>query len=90
MRIRARVDFPEPDSPMIPKHSPEKISKETSIKAEITGDEVMLSFNQRYVADPLPHIAGDSVQFRFGVDRKLLIESVGNQTFRYLVMPMNK
>ncbi len=61
-----------------------------SIKAEVTGDEVMLSFNQRYVSDPLPHIAGDSVQFRFGVDRKLLIESVGNQTFRYLVMPMNK
>jgi len=61
-----------------------------SIKAEVDGEEVMLSFNQRYVSDPLTHIAGDSIQFRFGVDRKLLIEAVGNQTFRYLVMPMNK
>lgn len=61
-----------------------------SIKATTDGDEVVLSFNQRYISDPLSHISSDSLTLRFGVDRKLLIEVPGNQTFRYLVMPMNK
>lgn len=62
-----------------------------SIKAQTEGDELTVSFNQRYLSEPLGHITDDSLVLHFaGIGRPLVIEGVNDKTVRYLVMPMNK
>ena len=62
-----------------------------SIPAQTEGDELSLSFNQRYLSEPLGHIPDDSLVMHFaGIGRPLVINGVNDTTLRYLVMPMNK
>lgn len=62
-----------------------------SIRATTEGEELTLSFNQRYISDCLPHFSDDSVILHFaGIGRPLVITGVNDETTRYLVMPMNK
>ena len=61
------------------------------IPAALSGEAVQSNFNHRYIMDCLPAISGDSVSFRFsGENKPLLVSGVGNTSFRYLVMPMNR
>ncbi|MCA9363625.1 DNA polymerase III subunit beta [Candidatus Kaiserbacteria bacterium] len=62
-----------------------------SLHAATEGDAITLNFNQRYIAEVLPHITDDSITLHFaGVGRPMVIESVHDKSMRYLVMPMNK
>lgn len=64
-----------------------------TVRAQVEGDELTLNFNQRYVAEALPHFADDSLLLRFaGIGRPMVITGVndGEGSMRYLVMPMNK
>lgn len=62
-----------------------------TIQAKTEGEELTLSFNQQYITDPLSHIQDDSVKMSFaGLGRAMVIKGVSDNTFRYLVMPMNK
>ncbi len=62
-----------------------------SIHATTEGDDITLNFNQRYVADVIPHITDDSMKVHFaGIGRPIVIENLHDRTLRYLVMPMNK
>lgn len=62
-----------------------------SVQAQTEGDDLTLSFNQRYVSEPLSHIADDSIVMHFaGLGRPLVIKGVNDSSLRYLVMPMNK
>ena len=62
-----------------------------SISATTEGEEINLNFNQRYIAEALPHIRSDSIILHFaGIGRPMVIEGVDDTTLRYLVMPMNK
>lgn len=62
-----------------------------SINALSEGDELTVSFNQRYLSEPLSHITDDSIVLHFaGIGRPLVIEGVNDKSIRYLVMPMNK
>lgn len=62
-----------------------------SVSATTEGDDITLNFNQRYVAEALPHIVSDSIVMHFaGIGRPMVIEGVDDTTLRYLVMPMNK
>lgn len=62
-----------------------------SIHATTEGDDLTLNFNQRYIADVIPHINDDSMTFHFaGIGRPVVIENLHDRTLRYLVMPMNK
>ena len=62
-----------------------------SINAQTEGDDLTVSFNQRYLSEPLSHITDDSIVMHFaGIGRPLVIEGVNDKTLRYLVMPMNK
>lgn len=63
----------------------------SSFHAALQGETIQSNFNHRYIADCLNAISADSVAFRFsGDNRPLLIGGVGDQSFRYLVMPMNR
>lgn len=62
-----------------------------TIPANLTGEDLTISFNQRYLADALHTIATDSITMRFaGPGRPALVRPVGDETFLYLVMPMNR
>ena len=63
----------------------------SSIHAALTGESAQSNFNYRYITDCLPSISSDSVVFRWtGEGRPLLLGGVGDKSFRYLVMPMNR
>lgn len=62
-----------------------------SINGKITGENLTLSFSQKYLNDAVSAISDDSFVLKFGGNHKpLLIEGVSNKLFRYLVMPMNR
>lgn len=59
------------------------------IAAQITGENLEMSFNQRYLLEGLEPINSDSVILRFsGANRPLLIQNPRDVSYLYLVMPM--
>ena len=63
----------------------------TAIDAAITGDKLTINFNQKYISDCLQSIDADSISLHFGgMNKPLLITANSDQSFRYLVMPMNR
>ncbi|MBI4086892.1 DNA polymerase III subunit beta [Candidatus Kaiserbacteria bacterium] len=64
---------------------------EETVSATIEGEAFSLSFNQRYLHDPLGSFADDSIVLKFaGVGRPMVMEGVSEKSLRYLVMPMNR
>ena len=62
-----------------------------SIKAQKTGEELTLNFNQRYLSEPLGYITDESISMHFaGIGRPMVMQGVSDTSLRYLVMPMNK
>lgn len=65
----------------------ENISK---VDAALKGDEIEMSFNYRYIIDSFQSINTDSVTLSFSDGKPLVIKGVGDTSFLYLVMPMNR
>lgn len=64
--------------------------KET-IKASVTGDDIELNFNNRYVTDCMQSIPSESLLLSFGgLGKPLAISSASDKSFLYIVMPMNR
>ncbi|MEK7531957.1 MAG: DNA polymerase III subunit beta [Patescibacteria group bacterium] len=62
-----------------------------SLPSAITGEAFEIRFNHRYVSDCLPSITKESVVLRFSDKNKpLAISGVGDNSFLYIVMPMNR
>jgi DNA polymerase-3 subunit beta len=62
-----------------------------SVPASLTGEEITISFNGRYLVDALQPISSESVVLRFaGTSQAAVVSAVGDDTFKYLVMPMNR
>ncbi len=64
----------------------------TSIDAALTGDPMEINFNYKYITDCFQSIEADSVSLQLsGLNRPMVIRPIsGDQTFMYLVMPMNR
>ncbi len=61
------------------------------ITTTIEGDILELSFNSRYIIDCMQSINSDSIVMGFaGQGKPLLIKGISDNTFVYIVMPMNK
>ncbi|MCX6715554.1 MAG: DNA polymerase III subunit beta [Candidatus Taylorbacteria bacterium] len=62
------------------------------LDAAITGEPVEINFNCKYISDSFQAIDADSVSLQFnGKNKPLVIRPIsGDQTFLYLVMPMNR
>lgn len=79
------------DSVTISANSGEVGTTTESVKAQTSGDDLTLNFNQRYLSEAMGHIVDDSITLHFaGIGRPLVIEGVNDRSLRYLVMPMNK
>ncbi|MSU44754.1 DNA polymerase III subunit beta [Candidatus Nomurabacteria bacterium] len=63
----------------------------TYLDAAITGEDIELGFNYKYFLDCFQSITTDSVSIKFsGSASPLVISSVSDSSFLYLIMPMNR
>lgn len=64
----------------------------TSIDAAITGEKIEINFNYKYIIDCFQSVDADSMSLQLsGMNRPMVIRPVsGDQSFMYLVMPMNR
>ena len=64
----------------------------TIVDAAVSGDRMEINFNYKYLIDCFQAIDADSVTLQLsGVNKPMVIRPVsGDQTFTYLVMPMNR
>ena len=65
---------------------------QTRLDAALSGEQVEVNFNCKYVSDCFQSMEADSLSLQFnGRNRPLVIRPVsGDQSFLYLVMPMNR
>lgn len=63
----------------------------TQIDATLEGEDVELSFNYKYFLDCFQSIGADSVSIKLdGTQRPIVISPISDNSFTYLIMPMNK
>lgn len=59
------------------------------VDATLKGEDVELLFNQRLLADVVAHVSADSIAIvAAGPGKPIVMHGIGDQSFRYLVMPM--
>lgn len=64
---------------------------QNSLQAALTGEEIEINFNYKYIADCFQSVDADSVSLSFnGLNKPLVIRGVSDRSFMYLVMPMNR
>lgn len=64
---------------------------ETSIDATLTGAPISIVINYRYLLDALNAIPVDSISLEFTAEnRAFTVRGVGDASFMYLIMPMNR
>ncbi len=64
---------------------------EERIACSITGEEVQISFNHRYLTAPLGALQNDTIQLSIsGMGRAAILRGMNDSSFLYLVMPMNQ
>jgi DNA polymerase-3 subunit beta len=63
----------------------------TIISAAISGEDVSVNFNYKYLMDCFQSITSDSLSLSLnGNNKAMVLNGVGDNSFRYLIMPMNK
>ncbi len=63
----------------------------TTVEATLEGEELAISFNVKYILDCFQSIPEDSLSLEFnGPGRPMIVRGLGNGSFLYLVMPMNR
>ncbi|HET8574639.1 MAG TPA: DNA polymerase III subunit beta [Candidatus Paceibacterota bacterium] len=63
----------------------------TRVEAKISGEGLDIGFNYRYILDTLQVLKEDSVSMEFsGEGKALVMKGLGDNSFIYLVMPMNR
>ncbi|MCR4330517.1 MAG: DNA polymerase III subunit beta [Patescibacteria group bacterium] len=61
------------------------------LNGTLKGEELEISFNYKYIIDCFQALHQDSVVIKCnGFDKPMTIQGVGDNSFTYLVMPMNK
>ncbi len=58
--------------------------------AVVSGKDLDMSFNHKNILESFNSINTDSVEFIFNQGRPLLIKPVGDNSFKYIVMPLSK
>ncbi|MEI6843614.1 MAG: DNA polymerase III subunit beta [bacterium] len=63
----------------------------SNLDAVLKGDDITVSFNYKYIIDCFQSIDSDSISLNFSdMNRPMVVTGVGDKSFTYLVMPMNK
>lgn len=71
--------------------NPDVGEQTVTTNATISGEQTVMNFNSRYLADSLHSISGESVRLEAnGPGKPLLIKDAADSSFYYLAMPMNR
>jgi len=63
----------------------------TYLDAVLKGEDVSLSFNYKYFLDCFPSITTDSISIKLdGSSKPMVVNPVSDNSFTYLIMPMNR
>ena len=62
----------------------------TYLDAVLNGEEVELSFNYKYFLDCFQSITTDSISVKLSGSKPIIVSPVSDNSFTYLIMPMNK
>lgn len=63
----------------------------TLISGALSGEDVSANFNYKYILDCFQSLSGDSLSIELsGNNKPMVIKNVGDPSFMYLVMPMNR
>ncbi|OHB25594.1 MAG: DNA polymerase III subunit beta [Parcubacteria group bacterium RIFOXYD2_FULL_52_8] len=63
----------------------------TRLDATVEGEELAISFNNKYILDCLSSISEDTLSLAFnGASKPMTIRGMGDASFFYLVMPLNR
>ena len=61
------------------------------VPAVVEGEDLVINVNQKYLTDCFASISGDTINLKFsGQTKPIIVEGVGDKSFLYLVMPMNR
>ena len=61
------------------------------VECSATGEDIEINVAQKYLLDSFQSLGSDSVSLQFnGLGRPVVIRSVSDKSFTYLMMPMNK
>ncbi len=81
----------EKQSIILSSHNNDTGSSTGSIPAKISGDQIELSFNYHYLQTPLSLIKTENISLQANnIGQPLIIKGVGDNSFLYLIMPMNQ
>jgi len=62
-----------------------------TVESVVDGEEISINVNHRYFTDCLQSVATDSISISFsGQAKPIIVQGVGDTSFLYLVMPMNR
>lgn len=63
----------------------------TLISGALSGENVSANFNYKYILDCFQSISSDSINLQLnGKNKPMIIKPIGDTSFMYLVMPMNR
>lgn len=63
---------------------------ESKVDASVSGEDIAVQFNFKYLNDCLSSVKGDSIRFSFaGKGRPIVVHGASDMSFLYLMMPMN-
>lgn len=89
-QVKLKVDIKNKTLVLESKNNDIGESKE-SVSALVSGDDIELNFNSRYIVDCVQSIPSDSLVLSFGGQGKpLVINGASDKSFLYIVMPMNR
>ncbi len=89
-KVRIGLDPKDKSVTLVARNSDVGESSE-KVPASATGESVELSFNYRYLQAPLAAITADSLTLSAsGIGRPLVLKGTGDNSYLYLVMPMNQ
>jgi DNA polymerase-3 subunit beta len=61
------------------------------LQATVSGEEIEINFNHKYIIDCFQSIDSDSISLSFnGLNKPMVIRGISDKSFTYLVMPMNR
>lgn len=71
--------------------SSERGENEYAVPATVSGNELEINFNHRYLMDCMSSLKSDSISLKFsGPHKPLVIRGVSDSSFTYLAMSMNR
>lgn len=65
--------------------------EQVALPSAVSGEEVRMNFNSRYLADGASALSGESLRLSFsGAGKPLVIKDASDESYLYLAMPMNR